>query len=83
MRGQHRLTREDRDLQIERAAITIAVADHLLITAGAGMGVDSGLPDYRGPEGFWNAHPPLRHRRLRWIDLANLASVSSRSHVSG
>ena len=50
MRGQHRLTREDRDLQIERAAITIAVADHLLITAGAGMGVDSGLPDYRGPE---------------------------------
>lgn len=71
MRGQHRLSRADRDLQIERAAITIAAADHLLITAGAGMGVDSGLPDYRGPEGFWNAHPPLRDRRLRWIDLAN------------
>jgi len=34
------------------------------------MGVDSGLPDYRGAEGFWNA-PPLRDRRLRWIDLAN------------
>ena len=70
MRGQHRLSRADRDLQIERAAITIAAADHLLITAGAGMGVDSGLPDYRGSEGFWNAHPPLREQRLRWIDLA-------------
>ena len=28
------------------------------ITAGAGMGVDSGLPDFRGPEGFWRAYPP-------------------------
>jgi NAD-dependent SIR2 family protein deacetylase len=70
MRSQHRPSREDRDLRIERAARTIAAADHLLITAGAGMGVDSGLPDYRGPEGFWNAHPPLRDQRLRWIDLA-------------
>lgn len=27
-------------------------ADALLIRAGAGMGVDSGVPDFRGPEGF-------------------------------
>ena len=39
---------EDPDILIGRAARTIAAADHLLITAGAGMGVDSGLPDYRG-----------------------------------
>lgn len=26
--------------------------DGLLITAGAGMGVDSGLPDFRGNQGF-------------------------------
>ena len=24
------------------------------------MGVDSGLPDFRGPEGFWRAYPPYR-----------------------
>lgn len=24
------------------------------------MGVDSGLPDFRGPEGFWSAYPPFR-----------------------
>ena len=23
------------------------------------MGVDSGLPDFRGGEGFWNAYPAL------------------------
>ncbi|HQN18542.1 MAG TPA: Sir2 family NAD-dependent protein deacetylase, partial [Syntrophobacteraceae bacterium] len=33
-------------------------ADAVLITAGAGMGVDSGLPDFRGNQGFWNAYPP-------------------------
>ncbi|MDY3555562.1 Sir2 family NAD-dependent protein deacetylase [Gemmata sp. JC717] len=26
------------------------------------MGVDSGLPDFRGPEGFWKAYPPFRGR---------------------
>lgn len=40
---------------IERACETIHKADGLLITAGAGMGVDSGLPDFRGSEGFWRA----------------------------
>ena len=31
----------------------------LLFTAGAGMGVDSGLPDFRGDKGFWKAYPAL------------------------
>ena len=42
---------------IEDAAQVIVKADALLITAGAGMGVDSGLPDFRGNKGFWNAYP--------------------------
>jgi NAD-dependent SIR2 family protein deacetylase len=54
-----------------RAAEAIAAADALLITAGAGMGVDSGLPDFRGPEGFWNAYPAYRHFGLRFADVAN------------
>jgi NAD-dependent SIR2 family protein deacetylase len=37
---------------LHRAAEWIREADGLLITAGAGMGVDSGLPDFRGTEGF-------------------------------
>lgn len=43
-----------------RAAEAVASAKHLYITAGAGMGVDSGLPDFRGDEGFWRAYPALR-----------------------
>lgn len=45
---------------IQRAAVAIRTADALLIGAGAGMGVDSGLPDFRGDAGFWKAYPPFR-----------------------
>jgi NAD-dependent SIR2 family protein deacetylase len=55
----------------KRAAQAICEADGLLITAGAGMGVDSGLPDFRGTEGFWNAYPALGKRN---IDFQSIAS---------
>ena len=42
-----------------RCAELIGQADGLLITAGAGMGIDSGLPDFRGPGGFWRVYPAL------------------------
>jgi NAD-dependent SIR2 family protein deacetylase len=53
------------------AAALIAGADALLVCAGAGMGVDSGLPDFRGPEGFWRAYPPYRGLGLRFEEIAD------------
>ena len=49
----------------------ISEAEAILITAGAGMGVDSGLPDFRGNEGFWNAYPIAKKLNLGFQDLAN------------
>src|SRR5438270_317807 len=57
--------------EIARAAEAIRGAEALLIGAGAGMGVDSGLPDFRGPEGFWRAYPPYRDLGLSFAQLAN------------
>lgn len=37
---------------LAEAARQIRAADALVVTAGVGMGVDSGLPDLRGREGF-------------------------------
>lgn len=34
------------------------------------MGVDSGLPDFRGKEGFWNAHKPFTEK-YNLTDCAN------------
>jgi NAD-dependent SIR2 family protein deacetylase len=63
----------DRELDslLDRAAAAVAGADAMLITAGAGIGVDSGLPDFRGNEGFWNAYPPMRKLGVSFIDMAN------------
>jgi NAD-dependent SIR2 family protein deacetylase len=56
---------------LDRAAEIVSSADALLIGAGAGMGVDSGLPDFRGDEGFWRHYPPFEARGLDFYDLAN------------
>lgn len=55
----------------ERAAELIAQADGLLIAAGAGIGVDSGLPDFRGNEGFWKAYPALGRARMEFTSIAS------------
>ncbi len=56
---------------IQQAAAAIKGADALLVTAGAGMGVDSGMPDFRGPEGFWKAYPPFKNLGLDFVAMAN------------
>jgi len=55
---------------LERAATRIAEAEALLVTAGAGMGVDSGLPDFRGDQGFWKAYPPFAKLGLRFVEMS-------------
>ncbi|HEV2783270.1 MAG TPA: Sir2 family NAD-dependent protein deacetylase [Actinophytocola sp.] len=57
--------------ELDRAAELLAGADALLICAGAGMGVDSNLPDFRGDEGFWRAYPPYERLGLRFVELAD------------
>jgi len=56
---------------IAEAARAIQRADALLIGAGAGMGVDSGLPDFRGDQGFWRAYPPYAKLGLSFVEMAN------------
>ncbi len=61
----------DINTRIKKAKEAVKEADAVLITAGAGMGVDSGLPDFRGTEGFWRAYPIAKRLGLRFEELAN------------
>lgn len=56
---------------LDTAASWLADADALVIAAGAGMGVDSGLPDFRGDAGLWRAYPALRRASIKFTALAN------------
>ncbi len=64
----------DQQKQIDTARAMLHDAASVVILAGAGMGVDSGLPDFRGPEGFWRAYPGAKRMKLNFIDLANPAA---------
>jgi len=59
------------DYPFAAAAEAISNASAMVITAGAGMGVDSGLPDFRGNQGFWNAYPMYERLGLSFIQAAN------------
>ncbi|TQV86874.1 SIR2 family NAD-dependent protein deacylase [Aliikangiella coralliicola] len=66
------------------ALITSAIekADGLIIGAGAGMGVDSGLPDFRGQQGFWRAYPALAEAVMDFTEIANPEAFRSRPRLA-
>jgi NAD-dependent SIR2 family protein deacetylase len=59
---------------VAEACEAIACADGLIIGAGAGMGVDSDLPDFRGRTGFWGAYPALARAKIDFTEIANPAA---------
>ena len=54
----------------DRCADLIRAADSLIVGAGAGISVDSGLPDFRGEHGFWKAYPALGRAQISFYDIA-------------
>ena len=56
---------------IQKAAEIIKRSEAIFITAGAGIGVDSGLPDFRGNKGFWEAYPAVAKLGISFSGMAN------------
>ena len=59
------------DHKLAQAAEWIGNASGMVVAAGAGMGIDSGLPDFRGDNGFWRAYPALGQQGLRFESIAS------------
>lgn len=69
-------------ISFQRAADEINNADALIITAGAGMGVDSGLPDFRGTNGFWKTYPALAKAGIQFHEIANPATFRTNPQLA-
>jgi NAD-dependent SIR2 family protein deacetylase len=54
---------------IQKIASMISAADAMVIFAGAGMGVDSGLEQYRGRDGLWTRSIRIKNREVPYYDL--------------
>jgi len=64
---------------VDRARALLEPARHVAVLTGAGISTDSGIPDFRGPQGVWTKNPAAQHlftlqnyvadpavRRLAW-----------------
>ncbi|AHI63558.1 NAD-dependent protein deacetylase [Burkholderia thailandensis] len=67
---------------IDAAVRALSRADALLVTAGAGMGIDSGLPDFRGVEGLWRAYPALGHVGYAFHEIASPHAFRERPRLA-
>lgn len=78
-------THSDHDLPealLTQALHWLREADALVVAAGAGMGVDSGLPDFRGDAGLWRAYPALGRARLAFTSIASPDAFRDRPHLA-
>jgi len=53
---------------IERAAQDILASSYAVALTGAGFSTESGIPDFRGPDGIWTKNPELEKRAYEDYD---------------
>ncbi len=43
--------------KVEKVCLWVAEAQRIVVLTGAGISTDSGIPDFRGPQGVWTKNP--------------------------
>ncbi len=53
--------------QLDRAADALAFTHSILVFTGAGISTESGIPDFRGPDGIWTKVDPAEFTIERYL----------------
>lgn len=69
--------------QIDTAVEALRDAEHILAFSGAGLSTESGIPDFRGPDGLWTKVDPDDFTIDRYVVNRDLRVQGWRMHVDG
>ena len=69
--------------EIERAAEVLGGAEQILVFSGAGLSTESGIPDFRGPDGLWTKVDPDDFTIDRYVINRDLRVQGWKMHVDG
>ena len=68
---------------LSAAIATLSAADQILVFTGAGLSTESGIPDFRGPEGLWTKLDPEDFTIQRFVANPDLRIRGWRMHADG
>jgi NAD-dependent deacetylase len=71
------------DDSIRRAVEVLAGARRIMVFTGAGISVESGIPDFRGPHGLWSKVDPGLFEIHRYLSDADARRAVWRIHAAG
>lgn len=69
--------------EIDRAAEVLRPAEQVMVFTGAGLSTESGIPDFRGPDGLWTKVDPEDFTIDRYVTSRELRVKGWRMHVDG
>lgn len=67
----------------EVLASWLAESRSAVVFTGAGISTESGIPDFRGPNGIWKTQDPAKFHFERYLDDPDMRRNSWRAYVSG
>lgn len=68
---------------IATAAEILSATDQILVFSGAGLSTESGIPDFRGPDGLWTKVDPDDFTIDRYVTSRELRVQGWRMHIDG
>jgi NAD-dependent deacetylase len=69
--------------QLAAAAAVLAETSRVLVFTGAGISTESGIPDFRGPDGLWTRVDPADFTIQRYVVNRQVRSNGWRMHQRG